>query len=65
MGSGGFCLEKGVWHFYYDVRIPDKINTGLTGGGSDTYVTEIQTIFKSPTGVMVVVDNFFYVNGCG
>jgi len=38
---------------------PDKINTGLTGGGSNTYVTEIQTIFKSPTGVMVVVDNFF------
>jgi hypothetical protein len=44
--------------------IPDKIDTGLTGGVSNTYVTEIQTIFKSPTGVMVVVDNFFYVNGC-
>ena len=46
------------------MRIPDKINTGLTGGGSNTYVTEFQTNFKSPTDVMVVVDKFFYVNGC-
>jgi hypothetical protein len=44
--------------------IQTKIDTRLTGGVSNTYVTEIQTNFKSPTGVMVVVDKFFYVNGC-